>query len=291
MPADGRFLEVNGNKLHYVDSADGDPNASALPSLVLIHGLGGQLRNLTHSLSQRLTKDFRVITMDRIGAGYSTRSGGGGATLHEHATAVSDLIGALELDRPVLVGHSMGGAVSLATALDHAGSIRGAVLVAPLTAASENVPEVFGALAIRNDTIRKIVAHTVAVPISILRAKKTLAYIFKPEPVPEDFRIRGGGLLGLRPQSFRSTSMDFTSLFDTLPVMVERYADISVPIAIIFGTKDSLLDHNEHGVDQHDLYGWDVELLEGSGHMIPVTAPDQVANYVSRHAKNWFSIS
>ncbi|MDA8870168.1 alpha/beta hydrolase [Rhizobiaceae bacterium] len=288
VPADGRFIEAGGLRLHYVDSADSDPDALDRPALVLIHGLGGQLRNLTHSLSQRLTDEFRVVAMDRIGAGYSTRPGGGGATLPEHAAAVAALIEALKLDRPVLVGHSMGGAVSLATALDHPSSIRGAVLVAPLTAASEKVPEVFGALALRNDVARKLVAHTAAVPISIRNGEKTLAFVFKPEPVPDDFRLRGGGLLSLRPGNFRSTSMDFTSLFDTMPSMVERYDELEVPIAVIIGTRDFLLDYREHGVEQGERYGWDVQLLEGRGHMIPVTAPDEVAAYVARHARQWF---
>ena len=57
-PPRGRFLELDGCRIHYVDEGAGPP-------LFLIHGLGGQLRNFTYALIGRLTNEFRVIAVDR----------------------------------------------------------------------------------------------------------------------------------------------------------------------------------------------------------------------------------
>lgn len=69
VPINGRFLEINGERFHYVDEGKGPP-------LVMIHGLMGSSRNLTYALSAQLREHFRVITVDRPGSGYSTRHSG-----------------------------------------------------------------------------------------------------------------------------------------------------------------------------------------------------------------------
>ncbi len=68
-PPRGRFLELDGCRIHYIDEGAGPP-------LFLIHGLGGQLRNFTYALVGRLSDEFRVIAVDRPGSGYSTRPSG-----------------------------------------------------------------------------------------------------------------------------------------------------------------------------------------------------------------------
>ena len=67
VPINGRFLEVGGERIHYTDEGRG-------PALLMIHGLTGCGRNLTHSLAPQLRERFRVITIDRPGSGYSTRA-------------------------------------------------------------------------------------------------------------------------------------------------------------------------------------------------------------------------
>lgn len=58
VPINGRFLEVGGERIHYTDEGRG-------PALLMIHGLSGCGRNLTHSLAPALRERFRVITLDR----------------------------------------------------------------------------------------------------------------------------------------------------------------------------------------------------------------------------------
>ena len=126
LPPRGTFIEVDGARIHYLDEGSGPP-------LVLIHGLGGQMHNFTHSLLDRLKRDHRVIILDRPGSGYSSRPQHGSATLASQARTIAHFIDALGLDRPLVVGHSLGGAIALMLALDHPDKVGGLALLAPAT--------------------------------------------------------------------------------------------------------------------------------------------------------------
>ena len=281
LPPPGRFVEIGGSRIHYLERGGG-------PTLLLIHGLGGGVRTFSHSLVERLAGEYRVVVMDRPGCGYSTRAEGGCAKLSSQAATVSAFIASLGLDRPVLVGHSLGGAVALAVALVHSEQVSGLALIAPLANEQQDVPAIFRSLSIRSRALRQLAAWTVATPASILRRARVLDTVFGPDPVPRDYATAGGGLLALRPKSFRAASEDIAALDDELPALVGRYAELRLPIGILYGTGDRVLDHRHHGVAvAARLSGVELELVE-RGHMLPLTAPDEAAAFVRRIAARAF---
>ena len=83
-PPIGRFLDVDGVRLHYIERGTGEP-------LVLIHGNGTLIQDFTaNGLVDRLSERYRVIVIERPGYGYSDRPRGlwtprAHATLYEHA--------------------------------------------------------------------------------------------------------------------------------------------------------------------------------------------------------------
>ncbi|MEO6012488.1 MAG: hypothetical protein ABIQ30_02745 [Devosia sp.] len=70
----------------------------------------------------------------------------------------------------------------------------------------------FQSLVINNALLRRLIAWTIAIPISALRADKVVQEFFVPEAVPNDFGTRGGGFLGLRPGVFIATSEELVHL-------------------------------------------------------------------------------
>jgi pimeloyl-ACP methyl ester carboxylesterase len=126
------------------------------------------------------------------------------------------LIDTLQLGRPVVVGHSLGGAIALALAQRHPERVAGLALVAPLTHERHDVSAAFKGLAIANPWLRTLMAWTLAVPMSMIRRDEALRQIFGPEAVPKDVATRGGGLLALRPSHFIAASTDLAAMPEDL---------------------------------------------------------------------------
>jgi len=274
VPAEGRFIEVGGEWIHYVDEGSG-------PALVMIHGLSGCGRNLTYALSPRLREQFRVITLDRPGSGYSSRHPGAGVDIPAQARLIAELIGKLDLDRPLVLGHSLGGALALSLALDHPLSVCGLVLVAPLTHPQPLLPPVFLSLGVRPALLRRWFARVLAAPIGMLGRKVLIRAVFAPESPPADFAERGGGLLGLRSDNFYCASSEIATVNNDLPDMVRRYPSLKLPVGLIYGSKDRVLNYRKHGESMlGKLPGLSLEIVEGAGHMLPVTAVEPVVELV-----------
>ncbi|WP_328190136.1 alpha/beta fold hydrolase [Marinobacter sp. OP 3.4] len=279
MPPEGRFITVMGNRIHYIEQGSGDQ------TILLIHGLSGVAQHFGYSVMGQLARHYRVVAIDRPGSGYSVRPGRASASLAVQADVVAGVIDALNLGKPMLVGHSLGGAVSLATALRHPDKVSRLALIAPLTHLPERPSEAFAALNIRHPWLRKLVGWTLAIPLSVRRSDQVLDIVFGPEDVPHDFAVRGGGYLSMRPSHFIAASTDMHALEDILPAMQQRYDDLKLPIGILYGRDDRILEPQEQGQAMADrVPGVELEMIEG-GHMLPITQPDITAGFIERQMR------
>jgi len=80
------------------------------PTVLAIHGSAGMAHTLG-ALAQRLAPTVRVVGVDLRGHGFSDKPPAG-YDLERHVEDVRQLIGALGLRRPVLLGHSAGGTIA-----------------------------------------------------------------------------------------------------------------------------------------------------------------------------------
>jgi pimeloyl-ACP methyl ester carboxylesterase len=282
VPALGKFIDIGGNRIHYVETGEGRP-------IVFVHGLGGQLHHFRHPVFPTLP-GYRLIALDRPGSGYSVRAAGATARLPEQAAILAAFIKALGLEKPLLVGHSLGGAVALTVALNHPEGISGIVLLAPVTHMEDAMRAEFGSLYISSKLKRWLIAQTTAVPASLKYASRTLDFVFGPQKWPEDYIIAGGGMLGLRPSHFFATASDIVAIEKDLGEIEARYGEISMPAALMFGTADRVLDHKHHGLRMRDkIAGLDFDLVEGHGHMLQFMASERVAEIIRRTAAKAFA--
>jgi pimeloyl-ACP methyl ester carboxylesterase len=273
VPPLGRFIDLPGAKLHVVERGQG-------PALLLVHGLAGQLRHFTYDLVDRLADHFRVVAVDRPGSGYSERPPDVSASLGAQADVMAALIDHLQLDRPVVVGHSMGGAVALALAQRHPERVSALALIAPLTHPVRQINSVFNGLKIARAWVRSAVAWTLAVPLSLSRRDQVLKVLFDPEPAPADFQDRGGGLLSLRPSHYIAACADFVAIPTDLDGMVQRYGEMRLPVSVLYGRGDRILDPLEQGEAlASKLPGAELTLIDG-GHMLPISSPQRTAQFI-----------
>ncbi|AOI62436.1 alpha/beta hydrolase [Burkholderia territorii] len=272
-PPEGRFVDIGGDHIHYVEYGSGPP-------LVFVHGLAGQWRNFAYLPLTRLAQHHRVIFVDRPGAGRSLRGASSQANVFAQARTIAAFIDALKLDRPVLVGHSLGGAIALAVGLNHPERVSRLALIAPLSHEQTEPPAPFKPLMLPSPLVRRFVSWTFAIPLTILTGRKAVNQVFAPEAVPRDFPVKGGGLLGLRPHVFYATATDLLSAPIDLPAMERRYADLSLPVDVLYGRADPILNWRTHGEGLAQKSARvRLKVVEG-GHMLPVTIPDATADWL-----------
>ncbi|RQR44144.1 MULTISPECIES: alpha/beta fold hydrolase [unclassified Burkholderia] len=272
-PPEGRFVDIGGDHIHYVEYGGGPP-------LVFVHGLAGQWRNFAYLPLTRLAQHHRVILVDRPGAGRSLRGASSQANVFAQARTVAAFIDALKLDRPVLVGHSLGGAIALAVGLNHPERVSRLALIAPLSHEQTEPPAPFKPLMLPSPLVRRFVSWTFAIPLTILTGRKAVDQVFAPQAVPRDFPVKGGGLLGLRPHVFYATATDLLSAPVDMPAMVRRYADLALPVDVLYGRADPILNWRTHGEALAQKSARvRLKVVEG-GHMLPVTIPDATADWL-----------
>lgn len=283
VPARGKFVEVDGNRIHYVEEGEGRP-------ILFLHGLGAQLHHFRHTLFGRFGTGYRLIALDRPGSGYSLRPSDASGQLPEQAQAVRHFIERLGLERPLIVGHSLGGAVALTLAVQHPEAISGVALLSPLTHLEERARRKFDLLYVPSGMLRRIMAYTLAIPASLKYAEATMRFIFAPQAVPEDYMIAGGGWLGLRPGHFYATSTDVVAVEQDLGRIERRYGEIAMPAGILFGTADRVIGIDIHGEPMLDkIRGIDFERVEGLGHMPQFAEPERVVAFIKRIAARAFA--
>lgn len=278
VPQAGQLVSVDGGSIHYLDLGPKD----ARP-IVMIHGLSGQMQHCTYGLTAELEGDFRLIVLDRPGCGYSTRETTGHGQLTEQGRMIWEALDKLDVKQPLLVGHSLGGSVSLAMALQRPDDTAGLALLCPATAAQNEVPPVFKGLEIRTGWLRRLIGNTIAVPMAFATRDKVLGMVAAPEPIPEGFMIRGGGQLGFRPKAFVTASEDLLGYEATMPAQAARYGELTMPRALLYGDADQVLNPEAHGRAMTE-FGFDYEELAGMGHMFPLSAPKQTAEFIRRVA-------
>jgi pimeloyl-ACP methyl ester carboxylesterase len=273
LPPQGQFFNVPGARLHVVDKGRG-------PKVLLIHGLAGQMGHFTYGLVDQLASDCRVIAVDRPGSGYSVRTPGAGANLNAQADVMAALIREMKLEKVLVVGHSLGGAVALALAQRHPELVCGLALLAPLTHVTEKVSPAFRGLMLTHNWSQQLVAWTLAVPLTISLSREILTMAFGPEAVPADYATRAGGMLSARPSQFIAACQDLAVVEEDLPGMVAAYAQMRLPVSVLYGRGDLILNPGEQGQALvNALPGVQLTLIEG-GHMLPVTLPHLCADFV-----------
>jgi N-formylmaleamate deformylase len=115
------YVQANGLRLHFLEYGD-----EALPPLVIVPGITSPAITWEF-VALELARDFRVLTMDVRGRGLSDV--GSGFTLPDYARDLADALPALGLDRPAVLGHSMGGRIAAAFGMFYP-ELRGPLVVA-----------------------------------------------------------------------------------------------------------------------------------------------------------------
>lgn len=270
-PPRGRFVSTGGVRLHYVDMGFG-------PSLVFVHGLGSTLDDFAKSgVLDQAARDHRVIAFDRPGYGYSERPRRVRWTPLAQARLLREALHELGAGRPLLVGHSWGCLVALAYALEYPQETRGVVLASGLyyptlrLDAPLLVPPAV-------PLIGPLMRNSLSPLLGRLLWPMWLKLLFAPMPVPGDFLA---AWLALRPEPLRAVGEEAAMTLPWTMKWKRRYADVSVPTAIVAGSADRYVFTARHSQRLHAEIGHSKFVpVPGAGHMVHHAAPEALIGAV-----------
>jgi 4,5:9,10-diseco-3-hydroxy-5,9,17-trioxoandrosta-1(10),2-diene-4-oate hydrolase len=124
----GSFVDIgDGLRIHYHEAGSGLP-------VVFVHGSGpgaSGYSNFKGNYPRWASAGFRTIVPDSLGFGYSSKPEEAEYTLEWLTDGLRRFVDALGLDRFVLVGNSLGGAMCIRLALDLPDRVVGLILMAP----------------------------------------------------------------------------------------------------------------------------------------------------------------
>jgi len=121
-PPIGRFITVEGVRLHYVERGTGTP-------LVLLHGNGSMIQDFQSSgLIDLAAKKYRVIAFARPGFGHSDRPRSTIWTPEAQADLIAAALEGIGVPRAIILGHSWGTLVAIAFAVKYPHKVQALIL-------------------------------------------------------------------------------------------------------------------------------------------------------------------
>jgi pimeloyl-ACP methyl ester carboxylesterase len=270
-----QILELSSGDVQVTDSgeADGQP-------IVLIHPYAGSLHWYDH-LEPLLAEGHRVIRIDLLGFGGSEKPESG-YSVPEQAATVAEALSELNVQGALVAGNSMGGSVATSLAEQASQLVDRAVIIDM----GPNVDDYGDGLPFLVSLSRTPVigeAMWRITPDFAIRGqiKEAFAPGFDvesgfddPDQVVEDYR-----------------AMTYTSNDET-PAAVEDYAEelplderfkrTPVPLMVIFGAEDQIVDAELAIEGYSDVPGVQTELIEDAGHAPQVEKPEEVAELIDR---------
>jgi pimeloyl-ACP methyl ester carboxylesterase len=268
-PPVGKFLDVDGIRLHYVELGEGEP-------LVLLHGNGTSMQDFVSSgLVNMAAKKYRVIAFDRPGFGHSERPRTTIWTPEAQADVIHRALARLHVSQATVVGHSWGASVAIALALKYPQTVGSLVLASGYyyPTARTDVAVLSGpAVPVVGDIIR----YTLSPIIGRMIWPALLRKMFGPKPVPRKF----DGFpkeMALRPSQIRASAAEAALMIPNALASSRHYPKLRMPVVIVAGEKDRLVDIDKQSARLHrDVTQSTFYRVPRAGHMVHQTNTDTV---------------
>ena len=270
----GRFVDVDGVQLHYIDRGLGTP-------VVLLHGTLVRLEDLVASgLVDRLAEHHRVIAFDRPGFGYSERPRDRLWTADAQAALIHKALARLGVQSPALVGHSWGAMVAAALALRSDTEVRKLVLLSGYYFPEPRLDALMAsppAVPILGDVMR----YTVSAMSARAMLGHALRGMFAPAPIPGNYLPTLSREMLVRPSQIRATAEDAALLMPSAASLAKRYASMRVPTTIFAGDDDRVIDPAKHSRRLATIVpDAELRMLAGVGHMTHFAVTDEIVEAV-----------
>ncbi|RME07702.1 MAG: alpha/beta fold hydrolase [Anaerolineae bacterium] len=263
-------VEVNGVNLYYEVTGEGEP-------LVLIAGLGYPLWQW-HKMIPYLAEHFRVVAFDNRGVGQSDTPPGP-YTAQMLAADTVGLLDALGIEKAIIMGHSMGGFVAQALALDYPARVSKLILCSTNFGGPNHVPITPEAMAVLSDTTgdpQTRFFNGIKVSTAPGWAEAN------PEVVQEWLDWRLANPINL--PGYQAQMAIGLALISPEAAFENRLPQVKAPTLILFGAHDKVVPPANADLLAAKIPNSQVVIFPDAGHFFPIEVPEAASRAVIEFA-------
>ncbi|MCP3996535.1 MAG: alpha/beta hydrolase [bacterium] len=278
------FIDVNG-PLHYQEVGDEGP------VLILVHGIGTSYLSW-YPVVEALGENHRVLAIDLIGHGF-TPPHGRKATIRANAELLAEFADTMTDQQVILIGNSMGGLVSMLTAVARPELVAGLILVNP-------------ALPIVSVRSLSRERQRLALPLLPLLGTSAARYYYHErtaeEEVDDTFRLVLSSGATVNPLH-RAAAIEMARARREMEWSIPAFTDsarsiaielasarrfrktlhqISQPTLLIHGMEDRVVHPASAEWAARERPDWQYEMIEGMGHTPQIESPDLFISLVEK---------
>jgi pimeloyl-ACP methyl ester carboxylesterase len=262
--------QSNGIELYYEIHGAGQP-------LVLISGLGYPLWQW-HKMVPFLAEHFQVITFDNRGVGQSDKPAGP-YTAQMLAADTAGLLDALGIEKAIIAGHSMGGFIAQAMALDFPQKVAKLILCSTNFGGPHHVPVTSEAMKVLTDVTSD----------ALTRFKNGLAVSTAPdwsEKNPEMIEewVKWRIANPIEPTHYQAQLAIGLGLLTEAAAFEDKLPRLNVPTLILFGAHDKVVLPENASLLAERISGSKVVILPNAGHFFPIEVAEAASRTITDFA-------
>ena len=267
------FLDLHGQRMAYLEAGQGPP-------LVLIHGIA-EAAWVWESIIPALARAHRVVAPDLLGHGHSSKPRGD-YSLGNQATLIRDLMISLDMDRATLIGHSLGGGITMQFAYQYPERCQRMVLIdsgglgqdVTFMLRSLGLP---GADLVAPLVLSGTVKNLIQGAIGWLGRRGLKAGL--------GHRALWRSYAGLTEPATRAAFIaTVRAVIDQrgqrVSALERLYLARAMPTMLLWGEKDRIIPVSHALTAHREMPGSRLEIVTGAGHFVQMETPDRVAELI-----------
>ena len=237
------YVDIGENRIHYISIESINKSMGEGENVFFLHGLGGNIYNWAYQ-TKYFSETNNVVSLELPGHGRS--SGKGGSSIEFYTELIRKFLDIMKLNNLVIVGHSMGGVISLDFAFKFPERVKALVLVA--TSAKFDIP---------TQKLMELKNNMESIFGSLEKAKEKMKDI-DDRLVTNDLMVMLGDVMAVK-------KYDGTS----------HLSELKMPTLVIGGADDILAPVSYSEQLHASIKNSELRVIENAGHMVMVEAPQE----------------
>lgn len=271
----GVYVTIRDVKIRYKQVGRG-------PDLLFIHGLPGSIEDW-EPLIDDLSSRYRMTLYDRPGHGFSASHID--YTLGHNAEIALGLIDELELKDVIIVGHSYGGSILMAIAVQESPKVKGFIAVGGASYEVEHIDPLYRIISLPLIGRGFAVIASAAVGSGMLAEGIEQAFHPNLNAIPAGYSEKRHAIW-LQTKVISSIAKEELNLNPDLRRLIPRYRDIQKRFIMIHGADDRLVPADDSRRLHSDIRNSRLVILEGIGHQVQFAQPDAIVEAIDEMSRD-----